>query len=71
MVYTLNATALPFGIKIGDLRSGPPPVGNTVVLTALRVLTGTEGYSRNARPDLSEFGPCISRGNIRETNFLS
>jgi hypothetical protein len=41
--YTLNATALPFGISTGDVRSGPPPVGSTVVRIVVRVLTGTEG----------------------------
>lgn len=48
MVYTLYATAVPSGIRTGDFRSGPPPVGKTVVLTAVRVFTGTEGYKRRA-----------------------
>lgn len=48
IVYTLKATALPLGMRTGDPRSGPPPVGSTVVLVAVRVLTGTEGYSRRA-----------------------
>lgn len=40
--------AEPLGTKTGDLRSGPPPVGSTVSLIAVRVLTGTEGYNRKA-----------------------
>ena len=48
MEYTLKATALPFGIRTGDFPSEPPPVGSTVVLTVVRVLTGMEGYSRKA-----------------------
>jgi hypothetical protein len=46
--YTLNATALPLGMRTGAVRSGPPPVGSTVVRMVVRVLTGTEGYSRRA-----------------------
>jgi hypothetical protein len=40
---------VPFGIRTGDLRSGPPPVGRIVVHKLVRVLTGTEGYSRSTR----------------------
>lgn len=39
---------MPLGTRIGDLRSGPPPVGKTVSFRAVRLLTGTEGYSRRA-----------------------
>ncbi len=35
---------------MGDFPSGPPPVGRTVVLIAVRVFTGSEGYSRSAIP---------------------
>lgn len=47
-MYTLYATADPLGISTGAFRSGPPPVGRTVVFAAVRVFTGTEGYSRRA-----------------------
>ena len=47
-MYTLYATAVPPGIRTGDFRSGPPPVGKMVVLTAVRVFTGREGYRRRA-----------------------
>lgn len=47
-MYTLYAVALPLGIKTGDFRSGPPPVGRIVVFFAVRVFTGTDGYKRRA-----------------------
>lgn len=43
MEYTLNATALPLGMRTGDLLSESPLVGRTVVLVAVRVFTGTDG----------------------------
>jgi hypothetical protein len=45
MCHTDHATIMPFFTKIGDLRSGPPPVGSMVSLTAIRAFTGTGGKS--------------------------
>jgi hypothetical protein len=35
-------------MRTGDCLSGPPPVGSTVVRKAVRVFTGTGGYSLSA-----------------------
>lgn len=43
IVYTLYATELPLGMRTGDVRSRPPPVGRIVVHSAVRALTGTGG----------------------------
>jgi hypothetical protein len=40
--------AEPLGMKTGDLRVGPPPVGSMVSLIAVLVFTGSEGYKRRA-----------------------
>ena len=42
------AYSCPFDTNTGDLWSGPPPVGRTVSLTAMRLLMGTTGHRRNA-----------------------
>ncbi len=38
----------PLGTKIGELWSGPPPVGRRVSRTATRLLTGAFGCRRSA-----------------------
>lgn len=45
----IKAYFCPFGINIGDLWSGPPPVGRIVSLTATRLLMGTIGQRRSAK----------------------
>jgi hypothetical protein len=32
---------VPFGIRTGELRSGPPPLGMMVVFVAMRTLIGS------------------------------
>ena len=48
IAYTQKATFSPLRMITGDEPSGPPPVGRTVVRCAVRVFTGTDGYSRRA-----------------------
>lgn len=43
-----SAYFCPFATNTGDLWSGPPPVGRTVSLTAMRLLMGATGQRRKA-----------------------
>ena len=67
IAYTLKATGLPLGMRTGEWPSGPPPVGSTVVLVAIRILTGTDRYSRRVRLKVS----IICEGNYWDRNVLS
>jgi hypothetical protein len=46
--YALYVTVWPFEMKMGDLLSGPPPVGKMTFLDAVRKFSGTGGYKRSA-----------------------
>ena len=67
IAYTLKATGLPLGMRTGEWPSGPPPVGSTVVFVAIRILTGTDGYSRRASLKVS----IIFDRNYWDCNALS
>ena len=49
MWYGENPMPHPFPISSGDLPSGPPPRGRTVVLVAARMLNGMLVYNLFAR----------------------
>ena len=46
LTYCENMTTSPFLTRIGEVPSGPPPLGSTVVFRAVLLFRGTGGYNR-------------------------
>ena len=67
LTYCENMTTSPLLTRIGDVPSGPPPLGRIVVLRAVRLFNGTGGYKR--RPGIKELA--MGKSGLERDSILT